>query len=124
MESEINKQIRELLEKFGVNPAVRMEKYKRGFVSLTLLGAIRTLFDENKKTYENKAGEACIALEKILSGRQATNITDDECKFASMNVEAKRKQDEINYIQSLRNQVKELKYELELARKGEKIYSY
>jgi hypothetical protein len=124
MKREINKQIEELLDAFGIIPTVRMGKDKRGFVSLTLLEAICTLFDENKRNYENKAGEACIALEKILSGRQATDITDDECKFASMNVEAKRKQDEINYIQSLRNQVKELKYELELARKGENIYSY
>jgi hypothetical protein len=117
MESEINKQIGELLDAFGIIPTVRMEKDKRGFISLTLLGAIRTLFDENKRNYENKAGEACIALEKILSGRQATNITDDECKFASMSVEAKRKQDEINYIQYLRNQIETLNEELKIAKK-------
>lgn len=117
MESEINKQIRELLELFGVDPTVRMQKDKRGFISFTLVGALRNLFDENKKSYENKAGEACIALEKILSGRQATNITDDECKFASMNVEAKRKQDEINYIQYLRNQIETLNEELKIAKK-------
>jgi ribonuclease D len=58
----------------------------------------------SRKDYENKAGEACIALEKILSGRQATNITDDECKFASMNVEAKRQQDNLNYIRHLQEQ--------------------
>jgi hypothetical protein len=65
MESEINKQIRELLEAFGIDPNARMEKDKRGFISLTLLGAISTLFDENKRNYENKAGEA----EKIRSNR-------------------------------------------------------
>ena len=63
---------------------------------------------EFERNYENKAGEACIALEKILSGRQSTNITDDECKFALMNVEAKRKQDEINYIAHLQRQVREI----------------
>lgn len=65
-------------------------------------------FEEKKLHYENKAGEACIALEKILSGRQATDISDDEIKFVSINVEAKRKQDEINYITHLQEQVREI----------------
>jgi hypothetical protein len=64
---------------------------------------------EHSKEYENKMGEACVALAKILVAKQYTEITDDEVKISAMYLEGKRKQDEINYIQYLRNQIEELK---------------
>lgn len=55
------------------------------------------------------ADKVVIELGKILSGRQNTDISDDEIRFTSLAIENKRKQDESNYIKSLLDEIERLK---------------
>ena len=79
-----------------------------------LIESTLEILEEYIRNYENKAGEACVVLAKILSQKQLTDIVKDEFNSASMYIEAKRQQDEINYIKDLQRQIKELKTELML----------
>ena len=67
---------------------------------------------EGVNNYKNEAGEACVALNKILSLKQEKDITEDEVSFMKLNLENKRRQDEANYVNSLLSKIDKLEAEL------------
>ncbi len=106
MKNKLNNTIEDILNAFAIsvrlnNPQESIKDFNDAVIELS------KLLEEKKLEYENKAGESCVILAKILSQKQLKDISDDCFSFASMNVEAKRKQDEINYIRYLQEQAKE-----------------
>jgi len=104
-----------VIEKLRGTDDYRFISSKMGDVCIEhLIESTLEILEEYIRNYENKAGEACVVLAKILSQKQLTDIVKDEFNSASMYIEAKRQQDEINYIKDLQRQIEELKTELML----------